>query len=207
MEQPLLVFHQCMDKEWAAWGLDAAREMANAGFAVIRVPTVHWSRHKAQDPDAFANPLRAGVTEREMICKIMMQQSVLPCVDYFLATDFGDLRKLPPSLQIEVVLPPHDVEVPCCPVYDVIAITEASSLLPPGVRPSHFRSMYNRYAQGLLWAGFNSDSRVIGSKLLLGRRSDFHCLWRVMKRIKMYHIDQFYKCCNNDYFTVVQSKK
>ena len=207
MEQPLLVFHQCMDKEWAAWGLDAAREMANAGFAVIRVPTFHWSQHKAQEPDAFANPLRAGVTEREMICKIMMRDVTLPCVDYYLASNFGDLRKLPPSEQIEVVLPPCDAELPCCPVYDVIAITEASALLPPGVRPHHFRSMYNSYAQGLLWAGFNSDNRIIGSKLLLGRQSDFACLHKVMRRTKLYHIDQFYKCCNNDYFTVVQSKK
>ena len=35
-DAPLLVFHQCMDKEWLAWGRESAQEFARQGFAVIR---------------------------------------------------------------------------------------------------------------------------------------------------------------------------
>ena len=32
-DAPLLVFHQCMDKEWLAWGRESAQEFARQGFA------------------------------------------------------------------------------------------------------------------------------------------------------------------------------
>ena len=113
---PIVVFHQCMDREWDTWGRESALEMARAGFAVIRVPTTHWSDHKNAQPLAFSRPLRPGVTEREMICAVMMRDVTLPLLGYFFTKQVKDLRQL--SSDWEVVLPLGTE--PVVPVYDVM---------------------------------------------------------------------------------------
>ena len=85
----LLVFHQCMDKEWEAWGRDSARELARAGFAVIRVRTTHWSELKVISPESFRPPLRPGVSEREMACAVVMRDVTLPFIEHFIARMFS----------------------------------------------------------------------------------------------------------------------
>ena len=124
-------------------------------------------------------------------------------IGYFLTLRPNDMRKLPSSFEVE--LPPGND--PIVPLLDVIAITEASSLLAPGMGPAHFRKVYDGYPQGIVWAGFNGDSRTVGSKLLLGRPSDFACLHSVLNLLKMNHIDQMYKCFQNSFFTTVSSKR
>ena len=102
-------------------------------------------------------------------------------------------------------MPPGDE--PVYPGLDVITVTEASALLAPGIEPKDFRRVYYSYPQGLVWAGFNSATRTVGSKLLIGRIPDFVCLRQVMSLTKLYHIDQMYKCFQNEYFTIVGTKK
>ena len=203
MSAPMVVFHQCMDKEWLSWGRDSAKEMAARGFAVVRIKTTHYSELKVSKPESFARPLHNQVTEQMQACAVMMRDVTLPMIGYFHLQQETDLRKLPSSFEVE--LPPGDE--PVIPYLDVLAITEASSLLPPSVGPAEFRKLYYNYPQGLVWAGFCSAARTYGSKLLLGRYADFSCLHGVLNLMKMYHVDQMYKCFQNSYFTVVSSKK
>ena len=46
----MVLLHQCMDKEWKAWGKDSAEEFAKCGFTVVRVRTLPWRDLKAKDP-------------------------------------------------------------------------------------------------------------------------------------------------------------
>ena len=79
-DAPLLVFHQCMDKEWASWGRDSAREFAKQGFAVIRVKSCPWKDLKATSSEAFRNPYKKEQTEQQMICTIVMRDITCPMV-------------------------------------------------------------------------------------------------------------------------------
>ena len=76
----LLVFHQCMEKEWIAWGRESAREFAEAGFSVIRVKTVHWRELKTTNREASRNPYKAHESEQQMICTIVMRDITCPIV-------------------------------------------------------------------------------------------------------------------------------
>ena len=76
----LPVFHQCMDKEWIAWGRESARELAVQGFSVIRVKTVHWRELKTRNRDAFRNPYKAYQNEQQMICTIAMRDITCPMI-------------------------------------------------------------------------------------------------------------------------------
>ena len=75
-----------------------------------------------------------------------------------------------------------------------------------GVTPQVFRALYRSCSHRLVWAGFNATARGTGSKLLLGEPQDFALLKMVLERMKVWHIDQQYKCFQNDYFTVVEGK-
>ena len=79
-DAPLLVFHQCMDKEWASWGRDSAREFANEGFAVIKVKWCHWRDLKTMSPEAFRNPYIEEQNEQQMICTIVMRDITCPMI-------------------------------------------------------------------------------------------------------------------------------
>ena len=35
LSAPMVVIHQCMDKEWVAWGRDSAKEMAARGLPLL----------------------------------------------------------------------------------------------------------------------------------------------------------------------------
>ena len=55
-DAPLVVFHQCMDAEWDAWGQESADEFAARGFAVIRVKSRPWQELKTENAEAFRSP-------------------------------------------------------------------------------------------------------------------------------------------------------
>jgi len=205
---PLLVFHQCMDKEWTSWGRESAREFAQQGFAVIRVKSRPWKDLKTTSPEAFRNPYRETENEQQMICTIVMRDITCPMVQKVVQQMHegalpSDLRKWNP-IDWELELPPGDR--PCTPRLDVVAVTEASALLAPGVTPQIFRALYRSYSHRLVWAGFNATARGTGSKLLLGEPADFALLKMVFDCLRVWHIDQMYKSFQNDYFTVVDSK-
>ena len=205
---PLLVFHQCMDREWTSWGLDSARQFAKAGFAVIRVKSEGWRDLKEKQPNAFRTPYIKTQTEQQMICTIVMRDITCPLLlqvmtDMNDGTRSKDLRTWNrDGLQIE--LPPGDA--PCVPRLDVVAVTEASAWLADDVTPAVFRALYNLYSERLVWAGFNGDVRSTGSKLVLGEPHDFSLLKEVFERLKVYHIDQQYKSFQNKFFSIVWSK-
>ena len=135
---PLLVFHQCMDREWTSWGLDSARQFAKAGFAVIRVKSEGWRDLKEKQPNAFRTPYIKTQTEQQMICTIVMRDITCPLLlqvmtDMNDGTRSKDLRTWNrDGLQIE--LPPGDA--PCVPRLDVVAVTEASAWLADDVTPA-----------------------------------------------------------------------
>ena len=79
-DAPLLVFYQCMDKEWLAWGGESAQEFARQGFAVIRVKSRHWNDLKTAQPLAFRTPYKAHETEQQMICTIVMRDITCPMI-------------------------------------------------------------------------------------------------------------------------------
>ncbi len=209
---PLLVFHQCMDKEWielsTAWGRDSAREFAKQGFAVIRVRSCHWRDLKTTSPDSFRNPRIAHETEQQMICTIVMRDITCPMIQNVVQQMRSgalpsDLRDWDPR-DWDLELPPDGR--PCTPRLDVVAVTEASALLAAGATPQLFRSLYRSYSHRLVWAGFNGHGRATGSKLLLGEPEDFAFLKVVFERLKVWHIDQQYKSFQNEYFTAVDTK-
>jgi hypothetical protein len=207
-DAPLLVFHQCMDKEWASWGRDSARESAKQGFAVVRVKSCHWKDLKATFSEAFRKPYKKEQTEQQMICTIVMRDITCPMVqDVVQRMHSGalpsDARAWNP-IDWELELPPGDR--PCAPRLDVVAVTEASALSAPGVTPQVFRALYRSYSHRLVWAGFNATARGTGSKLLLGEPEDFGLLKMVLERLRVWHIDPQYKSFQNDYFTVVNTK-
>ena len=74
-EAPMLVFHQCMEKEWkeGAWGRESARDFARKGFAVVRVKSEHWTDLKKMKPQAFRSSYVEEQTCQEMICSIVMR--------------------------------------------------------------------------------------------------------------------------------------
>jgi hypothetical protein len=207
-DAPLLVFHQCMDKEWASWGRDSAREFAKQGFAVIRVKSCHWKDLKATSSKAFRNPYKEEQTEQQMICTIVMRDITCPMVQNVVqrmqsGALSSDLRTWNP-IDWELELPPG--VRPCAPCLDVVAVTEASALLAHGVTPQVFRALYRSYSHRLVWAGCNATTRGTGSKLLLGEPEDFGLLKMVLERLRVWHIDPQYKSFQNDYFTVVNTK-
>ena len=112
LDAPLLVFHQCMQKEMApgGWGREAAKEFARNGFAVLIAPTVHWRDLKTTDPDAFRYPYIESETEQQMICTIVMRDITCPRIqDVVFQMRCGalpsDLRKWDRTLY-ELELPP-----------------------------------------------------------------------------------------------------
>ena len=170
-DAPLLVFHQCMDDEWATWGRDSAREFAQQGFIVIRVKSCHWKDLKATSSEAFRNPYKEEQTEQQMICTIVMRDITCPMVHNVVERMQSgalpsDLRTWNP-MHWELELPPG--VRPCVPCLDVVAVTEASALLAHGVTPKVFRAVYRSSSQNIVWAGSNASTRVTGSKLLFGR--------------------------------------
>jgi hypothetical protein len=191
-----------------AWGRDCAREFAKQGFAVIRVRSCHWRDLKTTSPDSFRNPRKAQETEQQMICTIVMRDITCPMIQNVVRQMRSgalpsDLRDWNPK-DWDLELPPGGR--PCTPLLDVVAVTEASALLAGDVTPQLFRSLYRSYSHRLVWAGFNANTRSTGSKLLLGEPEDFAFLRVVFERLKVWHIDQQYKCFRNEYFTVVSSK-
>ena len=77
-----VVFHQCMDREWAAWGRDSAREMAARGFCVVRVRTQHYTEMRLEKPDAFNAPLRPGLGDQPQACAVIMRDVTLPMIGF-----------------------------------------------------------------------------------------------------------------------------
>ena len=206
--KPLLVFHQCMPAEWESWGRDSAREMAAKGFAVIWVKSCHWQELKSTNSDAFRRPYKETETKQEMICTIVMRDitcaKVQEVVQRMRAGDLpADLRHWDTNeFGLEL---PHG-NTPCKPDLTIVAVTEASALMAPGVTPAVVRHLYELYPHRLLWAGFNAPSRVTGSKLLVGEPEGFHLLQLVLARLKVWHIDQQYKAFQNVFFNVVYTK-
>ena len=126
---PLLVFHQCMDKEWASWGRESAREFANQGFAVIRVKSCSWMDLKTSSPMAFRNPYKAGETEQQMICTIVMRDITCPMIQNVVEQMRSgalpsDLRNWNPT-DWDLKLPPGDR--PCRPRLDVVGFAQMCS--------------------------------------------------------------------------------
>jgi hypothetical protein len=80
MNAPLLVFHQCMDLEWLAWGRASAEAFAALGFGVVRVRTCPWRELKEADPVASRNPYKEEQAEQQMICTIMMRDVTVPTI-------------------------------------------------------------------------------------------------------------------------------
>ena len=207
-EKPLLVFHQCMRKEWRRWGRDSAREMAAQGFAVIHVESCQWQVLKESDPNAFRNPYKANETQQQMICTIvmrditcvMMQDVVQRMRDGVLPADLREWK----TTEFAFELPLGDA--PCMPDLTIVAVTEASALMGRNVSPRVVRCLWESYGERLLWAGFNSKARVSGSKLLVGAPEDFQLLRIVLERLKVWHIDQQYKSFQNSWFSVVRSQ-
>ena len=76
--KPMLLLHQCMEHEWAAWGRDSAAEMAAAGVVVMRVFTDRWQDMKILVPSAFENVYKASEHEQQMICTVNYIHRVLP---------------------------------------------------------------------------------------------------------------------------------
>ena len=76
----MVVFHQCMDKEWAAWGRDSAREMAAQGFSVVRVRTMHYADLRREKPEAFNKPLKPDSSDQAQACAVMMRDVTLPMI-------------------------------------------------------------------------------------------------------------------------------
>ena len=143
-----------MDKEWeeGSWGRRSAQEFAALGFAVVRVPSIHWRDIKAKDPGAFRNPYVANETEQQMICTIVMRDTTGPLIKKVMQDmDSGvlssDLRDWNPTVW-DLELPKHEGQ--CVPRRDVIAVTEASALVAPGVTPRVVRSLYGHYPHRLL---------------------------------------------------------
>ena len=172
----MLVFHQCMEKEWkeGAWGRDSARDFARKGFAVVRVKSEHWEDLKRTKPEAFRFPYIQKQTQQEMICSIVMRDITCPMIQNVvqqMRIEALPLNMHEWSADWDVELPPgHGV---CIPKLDVVAITEASSQLAAGVGPQVVRTLYRSYTQSFVWAGFNGKSRVTGSKLLLAEPDHF----------------------------------
>ena len=203
--EPLVVFHQCMDAEWDAWGRESALEFAEQGFAVIRVKSRPWQELKTEDPEAFRTPYIEDQNRQQMICTIVMRDITCPMIlEVVQKMHSGELPMDMRTWDREhwtLELPPGDG--PCKPRFDVVAVTEASAKLAHGVDPQVFRAVYRSYPHRFVWAGFNARTRVTGSKLLLGAPGDFRLLIDVFQSLKVWHIDQQYKSFQNDYFTVV----
>ena len=212
LDAPLLISHQCMPKEWklGCWGRESAKEFARNGFAVLWVPSVLWRDLKTKDPQAFRHPYIPTEMEQQMICTIVMRDITCPLIQDIVqqmrrGTLPSDLRKWDRNLnEFELELPPGGR--PCTPSLDIIGVTEASAMLAAGVTPRVFRAVYQSYPHRLVWAGFNAVTRCTGSKLRMGEPEDFALLKMVFERLKVWHIDQQYKCFQNDYFTVVYGR-
>jgi hypothetical protein len=209
---PMVIFHQCMDTEWALWGHEGALGFAKLGFAVIRVRTENWRDLKARDVAAFRNPYNEQQTNQQMICAIMMRDVTAPIIEDI--TRKMKSGELPPDLcqwhdlvfeqDLDVVVPPDSLS--CVPLLDVVAVTEASALPAAKLSPMLLRWIYRSYSEKLVWAGFNAWTRVTGSKLLLGEAGDFKLLQDVLSRLKVWRIDQLYKSFQNTFFTVVSGR-
>jgi hypothetical protein len=210
-DAPMLIFHQCMDAEWLTWGRKSAEDFAKLGVGVVRVRTSHWRDLKEGDPAAFENPCKEDQVKQQMICTIMMRDVTVPEIAEItesmqrgrLPADMRKWPKYPGSLS-EILLPEGDM--PFVPCLDVVAVTEASALPSTQTTLRLCRLLYRQYSERLVWAGFNSVSRVTGSKLALGGVEDFSLLGRVFDRLKVWHVDQQYKSFQNGYFTVVGGK-
>ena len=181
IDAPLLVFHQCTDPEWDAWGGDSAMDMACQGFAVLRVKSIPWRDLKILNPVAFRNPYIPHETEQQMVCTIVMRDITCPMIQNVVQKMRSgalslDLRDWNPT-DWQLQLPPGNS--PCTPNLDVVAVTEASALIATGATPQVFRAVYWSYPHRLVWAGFNAKVRVTGSKLLLGKPEDFEVLQSV----------------------------
>ena len=194
-DAPLVVFHQCTEAEWKSWGIATANKMAAAGLVVVRVKTEPWQDLKKREAHAFRTPLTADQNEQQMICTIVMRDITCPFLlkvveDMRNGTLPKNMREWVPSEDLQIVLPPGTE--PCEPKIDVVAVTEASSLLAPGVTPAVVRALYRSYSERLVWAGFNGPARSQGSKLVLGTPEDFGLLRDVFKSLLVWHIDQQY---------------
>ena len=178
-DAPLVVFHQCTEAEWKSWGIATANKMAAAGLVVVRVKTEPWQDLKKREAHAFRTPLTADQNEQQMICTIVMRDITCPFL-LKVVEDMGNgtlpknMREWVPSEDLQIVLPPGTE--PCEPKIDVVAVTEASSLLAPGVTPAVVRALYRSYSERLVWAGFKGNARVQGSKWVLGTPEDFGLL-------------------------------
>ena len=196
-----------MDEEWASWGRDSAREFARRGFAVIRVRSRFWKELKTSNPEFFRHPYKEEENSYQVIRTIVMKDITCPLIQQVVqqiscGTLSVDLRAWDRMIW-DLELPPGDG--PCTPYLDVVAVTEASSLLAPDVTPQDVRILYRSYSHRLVWAGFNAYARCSGSKLVLGEPEDFAFLKQVLGRLKVWHLDQQYKCFQNSYFTAVCS--
>ncbi len=184
IDAPVVVFHQCMDREWhgdpngsaefAGWGYTSALEFAELGFVVIRVRTEHWRDLYKREPNAFRNPY--GSMDQSMICTIMMRDTTLPFIGRMLedirqkrlSQDPADWADNWPYEDSALPLPassPRNRRIG----WDLVAITEASAAPSPLCTPAALRSLDRQYREPIIWAGFNADTRCTGSKLVLMR--------------------------------------
>ena len=86
------------------------------------------------------------------------------------------------------------------PTLEVVAVTEASSLMSEAATPQIATHVFNTYSEDLIWAGFNSKGQHTGSKLLLGSAQSVVELGRVFQQLLVTHIDQQYKGFICEYF-------
>ncbi len=142
--EPLVVFHQCMDAEWDAWGRESALEFAKRGLAVIRVKSRHWKELKTDDPEAFRTPYIEDQNRQQMVCTIVKRDITCPMIlEVVQKMHRGELPMDMRTWDREhwtLKLPPGDG--PCKPRLDVVAVTEASAKLAHAVDPQVFRAVY-----------------------------------------------------------------
>ena len=208
-KKPILVFHQCTQKDWehGSCGRDSAKKIAKQGFTVVPVHLVSWNKDTDLEKSIF--PYDKNGQKQDMYSSIMMSTKTCPLIKKTIDKlrqpddESDDLRKWSDAEDLE--LPPGQDE--CKPRSDIVAVTEASTILPDYVDPELLRNVYESYPHRLLWAGFNNEHRSTGSKLLIGGPSDFALLETILKHMKIWRIDQQYKCFQNDYFTRVRGTK
>ena len=72
-----------MDHQWLEWGLESARDFADAGFCVFRIQTQHWKDLQSEDPSKFEDPWLPSQNQQQLACSLNMRDTLRPVLEEF----------------------------------------------------------------------------------------------------------------------------